>query len=42
MLRLGGDLLGGDRLWDLLLEDRRPQLGDLTLIECLGDMDLDG
>jgi len=41
-LRLGGDLLGGDRHGDLLLGDRRPRLGDLMLTESLGDMDLDG
>ena len=46
LFRLGGDLLGGDRLGgerlgDLLLGDRRSQLGDLTLMERLGDLDLE-
>ena len=39
MLRLGGDLLCHG---DLLLGDLRPRLGDLTLTERLGDLDLDG
>jgi len=38
---LGGDRLGGDRLGDLLLGDRHPRLGDLTLTERLGDLDLE-
>ena len=42
LLRLGGVLLGGDCLGDLLLGDRRPRLGYLTLTECLRDLDLDG
>jgi hypothetical protein len=41
-LRLGGDFLGGDRHRDLLMGERRLWLGDLTLTECLGDLDLDG
>jgi hypothetical protein len=46
LFRLGGDLLGrdrlgGERLGDLLIGDRRPWLGDLTLMESLGDLDLE-
>jgi len=41
LLRLGGDLRGGDRLGDLVLGDCRPRLGDLTLMERLGDLDLE-
>ena len=33
--------LGGERLGDILLGDRRSRLGDLTLGERLGDMDRD-
>jgi hypothetical protein len=47
LLRLGGDLHGGDRLCrdhlkDLLLGHLLAQLGDLTMKEHLGDLDLDG
>jgi len=39
---LGGDLLGGDRLGgDLLMFDLLVWLGDLTLIECRGDLERD-
>jgi hypothetical protein len=38
---LGGDRLGGEHLGGLLLGDRRPRLGDLTLTERLGDLDLE-
>lgn len=46
LLHLGGDLREGDRLsgeylGDLLLGDRRSRLGDLTLTERLGDLDLE-
>jgi hypothetical protein len=34
LLHLGGDLLGGDRLGDLLQVDLLVWLGDLTLTEC--------
>jgi hypothetical protein len=42
LLRLGGDLLGGDRRGDLLLGDLRLRIGDLALMVCGGDLDLDG
>lgn len=43
MLSVGGELLGGDRRGDLLLGDLRwSWLRDLTLTECLGDLDLHG
>lgn len=41
LLRLGGDLRGGNHLGGERLGDRRLQLGDLTLSECLGDLDLE-
>ena len=37
----GGYRIGGERLGDLLLGDRCPRLGDLTLTERLGDLDLE-
>ncbi|KEH29548.1 hypothetical protein MTR_4g045617 [Medicago truncatula] len=39
LLRLRGDLLGGDRLRDLLLVDLLVWLRDLTLIECRWDLE---
>lgn len=41
LFRLGGDLLGGDCLGGERLGDCRSRLGDLTLTERLGDLDLE-